>query len=153
VSVQATAQQTVSPQIGTTNVFMGSVTGTLAVPIYQGGQEYSLIRQSKETLGQQRLTLDLVRDQTRQSVVQAWGQLQAAKAQVLSAQSQVTSSEVALDGVPEEAPRRPAHHARRGQRAGPGQFASPWSPHSTIGGSRPTTCWRRPDNCRRAFSA
>jgi outer membrane protein len=103
VTVQAAALQSVSPQLGTTNLFTGSVTGSLTVPIYQGGQEYSLIRQSKETLGQQRLTLNLVRDQTRQSVVQSWGQLQAAKAQVQAAQSQVTSSEVALNGVREEA--------------------------------------------------
>ncbi|MGA2127946.1 MAG: TolC family outer membrane protein [Xanthobacteraceae bacterium] len=103
VTVQAAAQQNGSPQLGTTNLFAASVVGSLTVPIYQGGQEYSLIRQSKETLGQQRLTLNLVRDQTRQSVVQSWGQLQAAKAQVQAAQSQVTSSEVALNGVREEA--------------------------------------------------
>jgi outer membrane protein len=36
-------------------------------------------------------------------VVQAWGQLQAAKAQITAAQSQVASSEVALNGVREEA--------------------------------------------------
>jgi outer membrane protein len=80
-----------------------SAIGTLTVPVYQGGQEYSLIRQSKETLGQQRLNLELVRTQTRQQVVQAWGQNEAAKAQVKAANSQVYSSEVALNGVREEA--------------------------------------------------
>jgi len=44
-----------------------------------------------------------VRDQTRATVAQNWGQLQAAKAQVTSAQSQVTASEIALNGVREEA--------------------------------------------------
>src|SRR6266487_3314224 len=38
-----------------------------------------------------------------EAVVQAWGQLQAAKAQITAAQSQVASSEVALNGVREEA--------------------------------------------------
>jgi len=82
---------------------LGTATANVTIPIYQGGSEFSLIRQSKESLGQQRLTLDLTRNQVRQAVVQAWGQLEAAKAQVVAAQSQVTSSEVALNGVREEA--------------------------------------------------
>jgi len=75
----------------------------LNVPIYQGGAEYSLIRQSKENLAQQRLTLETTRDQTRANTVTAWGQLEAGKAQVKSSQAQVTASEVALNGVREEA--------------------------------------------------
>jgi outer membrane protein len=91
-------QNNATPQFWT-----ASAIGTLTVPIYQGGQEYAFIRQSKETLAQQRLTLELVRTQTRQQVVQAWGQNEAAKAQVKAANSQVYSSEVALNGVREEA--------------------------------------------------
>jgi outer membrane protein len=91
-------QNSVTPQFWT-----ASAIGTLTIPVYQGGQEYALIRQSKETLGQQRLNLELVRTQTRQQVVQAWGQNEAAKAQVKAANSQVYSSEVALNGVREEA--------------------------------------------------
>jgi outer membrane protein len=80
-----------------------SVVTQLSIPIYQGGQEYSLIRQSKETLGQQRLTLEFQRDQVRQGVVQAWGQLTAAKAQIQASQAQVAAAEIALNGVREEA--------------------------------------------------
>jgi outer membrane protein len=102
--VQGSAQQSSYVQNGSSPQFWNAVvTGTLTVPIFQGGAEYSLIRQSKESLGQQRLTLDLVRTQTRQQVVQAWGQNEAAKAQVQAANSQVYSSEVALNGVREEA--------------------------------------------------
>src|SRR5205085_5016238 len=57
----------------------------------------------KETLGQRRIEMDLARDQVRAGVVQAWGQLEATKAQIISAQSQVTAAEVALNGVREEA--------------------------------------------------
>jgi len=89
--------------IATPQFWTASAIGTLTVPVYQGGQEFSLIRQSKETLAQQRLNLELVRSQTRQQVVQAWGQNEAAKAQVKAANSQVYSSEVALNGVREEA--------------------------------------------------
>ena len=104
LTAQATVQQGAFIQNSVTPRFWtAAATGTLTVPVYQGGQEYSLIRQSKETLAQQRLNLELVRTQTRQQVVQAWGQNEAAKAQVKAANSQVYSSEVALNGVREEA--------------------------------------------------
>jgi outer membrane protein len=80
-----------------------SILGQITVPIYQGGGEYSAIRQSKETLGQQRLNLDVNRDQARATVVQSWGQLDAAKAQIESTTAQVNASEIALNGVREEA--------------------------------------------------
>jgi outer membrane protein len=102
-AVQASVQQSAMPQLGTASQFNASVNGTLMVPIYQGGQEYSLIRQSKETLSQQRISLDQVKDQTRQQTIQAWAQMEAAKAQVQSAQSQVAASEAALNGVRGEA--------------------------------------------------
>jgi outer membrane protein len=85
------------------NSYNASVFGTLSVPIYQGGAEYSLIRQTKETLGQKRLDLDTARDQIRQNVVQAWGQLEAAKANIDATQAQVQAAEIALNGVREEA--------------------------------------------------
>jgi outer membrane protein len=80
-----------------------SILGTLTVPIYQGGSEYSAIRQSKETLGQQRLNVDVTRDQARATVVQNWGQLDAAKAQIEATTAQVNAAEIALNGVREEA--------------------------------------------------
>jgi outer membrane protein len=85
------------------NSYNASVLGTLSVPIYQGGAEYSLIRQSKETLGQKRLDLDTARDTVRQNVVQAWGQLEAAKANIDATQAQVQAAEIALNGIREEA--------------------------------------------------
>jgi outer membrane protein len=83
--------------------YNATVLGTLSVPIYQGGAEYSLIRQAKETLGQRRLDLDVARDQVRQAVVQSWGQLEAAKANIEATQAQVQAAEIALNGVREEA--------------------------------------------------
>jgi outer membrane protein len=80
-----------------------TVLGTLTIPIYQGGSEYSLIRQAKETLGQRLLDLATARDQVRQSVVQSWGQLDAAKANIEATQAQVQATEIALNGVREEA--------------------------------------------------
>jgi outer membrane protein len=108
VTLQANVQQAYEQTFAISRQFGASGVAQVSIPIYQGGAEYSLIRQSKETLAQQRLALEQVRDQTRASVVQAWGQLQAGKAQVSSAQAQVQASEIALNGVREE--------ARAGQR-------------------------------------
>src|ERR1700721_3003699 len=103
VTAQAQVQEQYQPAITTPKQFLASGIAQVNVPIYQGGAEYSLIRQSKETLAQQRLNLELTRDQTRANTVTSWGQLVAGKAQVASAQSQVTASEIALNGVREEA--------------------------------------------------
>jgi outer membrane protein len=75
----------------------------LTIPIYQGGTEYSAIRQSKETLGQQRLNIDVNRDQVRATVVQFWAQLNSAKAQIEATAVQVNGAEIALNGVRGEA--------------------------------------------------
>jgi outer membrane protein len=103
VTFQASVQQSYEQTMTIFRSFGASAIAQLSVPVYQGGAEYSLIRQSKETLAQQRLVLEQTRDQTRANVVTAWGQLVAGRAQVASAQSQVTASEIALNGVREEA--------------------------------------------------
>ncbi len=103
VNLQASVQQAYEQQMTVYRSFGASAVAQLNIPIYNGGGEYALIRQSKETLAQQRLVLEQQRDQTRANVVTAWGQLVAGKAQVQSAQSQVTASEIALNGVREEA--------------------------------------------------
>ena len=103
VSLQASVSKVWDPNITTINQFTAAANAQLNVPIYQGGAEYSLIRQSKESLQQQRLTLEQVRDQARADLVTAWGQLLAGKAQVTAAQSQVQASEIAYLGTTKEA--------------------------------------------------
>jgi outer membrane protein len=108
LTVQVAAQQAYEQNLLVFREAAVSATAQASIPVYQGGGEYSLIRQSKENVEQQRLNLETVRDQARANVVTAWGQLVAGKAQVASAQSQVSASEIALDGVRSE--------ARAGQR-------------------------------------
>lgn len=103
LAVQANAQFANSPAIGVTNQRSAAAVATLTVPVYQGGAEYSLIRQSKETLEQQRLNVEFVRDQVRQSVVQFWGQVQATKTQVRESEIQVRTAQSALSGIRQEA--------------------------------------------------
>lgn len=79
-----------------------SIGGRLSVPIYQGGEVASSVRQFKETLGQRRIDLDSTRAQVRQAFVSSWGELEAARAQVKAAEVQVSAQQLALDGVIEE---------------------------------------------------
>ncbi|MDN3273716.1 TolC family outer membrane protein [Frankia sp. RB7] len=103
INFQVAATQSYEQTMTVFRSFGASAVASINAPIYQGGAEYALIRQSKENLAQQRLNLETTRDQARATVVTAWGQLQAGKAQVQSAQAQVTASEIALNGVREEA--------------------------------------------------
>jgi outer membrane protein len=103
LAAQYNVQYGVFPQLLTPHQFTDTVMLNLSVPIYQGGAEYSAIRLNKESLSQQRLNIDDVRDQTRANVVQFWGQLQAAKAQIEAAQRQNDAAERALTGVRNEA--------------------------------------------------
>jgi outer membrane protein len=103
LALTASVAKNYSPAYNVLKQTTASVLGTFTLPIYQGGSEYSAIRQSKETLGQQRLNLDVNRDQARATVVQSWGQLDAAKAQIEATTAQVNAAEIALNGVREEA--------------------------------------------------
>jgi outer membrane protein len=103
VTLEGSVQRRWDLAPGSFDQFTGTVLGRVAVPIYQGGSEYSIIRQTKETLGQRRIELDVQRDLVRATIVQAWSQLEATKAQIIAAQAQVTATEVALNGVREEA--------------------------------------------------
>ena len=85
------------------DVFVGTVSGNLTVPIYQGGAEYATIRQAKENLGQARLLADYQRENVRAAVISAWGLLESSRATVQSDQASVNASEIALNGVREEA--------------------------------------------------
>src|SRR5271163_1901156 len=58
LTVAASVQQSYEQTMTVYRSFGASAIAQLAVPVYQGGAEYSLIRQSKENLAQQRLNLE-----------------------------------------------------------------------------------------------
>ncbi|WP_238310831.1 TolC family outer membrane protein [Methylobacterium organophilum] len=101
--IQGNVQQRYDQTLPGDNGVTASIVGRLTVPLYQGGQEYAQIRQAKELVGQARLLAERDRDAVRAAIVQAWGRLEAAKAQVIASQAQVQANEVALNGVREEA--------------------------------------------------
>jgi outer membrane protein len=84
-------------------VLSGQILGQINIPIYQGGAEYASTRQAKESLSQQEIQTDSLRNQVRQAVVAAWGLNTAAVGVVRAARASVSANEVALTGVREEA--------------------------------------------------
>lgn len=86
-----------------TRMFSAQGSGTLNIPLYQGGAEYASIRQAKEQAAQARLNADLQRDSVRASLVSSYAQLETAKASVVSGQAAVKAAALALKGVRNEA--------------------------------------------------
>jgi outer membrane protein len=79
------------------------VVAQVSVPLYQGGSEYSGVRQAKQTEQQSaRLVSDAQRTAV-QAAVQAWETLVAATAAAASTRSAIRANEVALEGVEREA--------------------------------------------------
>lgn len=103
VTLQGGVQKSYETSLNALESLSASVATQLSIPIYQGGAEYSAIRQAKETHGQRQLDLAAARDQARVQVVQAWAQLESSKKSIESAGGQVKAAEAALNGVREEA--------------------------------------------------
>ncbi|MEP3525379.1 MAG: TolC family outer membrane protein [Hyphomicrobiales bacterium] len=79
-----------------------TVTANVSFPIYQGGARFSNIRQAKETVSQLRIQVDEARRQIDQAVHASYAQLQSARSQTRSAKTNVSASQIALNGLVEE---------------------------------------------------
>jgi outer membrane protein len=75
----------------------------LSVPVYQGGSEYSAVRQAKQTSQQTTRLVDDARRTAVQNAVQSWETLAAAKAAAASTRQQINANQIALEGVEREA--------------------------------------------------
>ncbi|MBV8526330.1 MAG: TolC family outer membrane protein, partial [Acetobacteraceae bacterium] len=80
-----------------------SVTAQLSVPLYQGGAEYSMVRQARQNEQLARKALDDARRAAVQQAIQAWETLVAARATADSTRSQIVANQIALEGVEREA--------------------------------------------------
>jgi outer membrane protein len=103
LNLQLSAQKAWEQQLDFPQSSALAATGQLSVPIYQGGAEYSTVRQVKEGVGQRLLELDLARRQIKQAITQAWSQVLATKSEIKSTEIQVKAAEQALNGVRREA--------------------------------------------------
>ncbi|MGI9426582.1 MAG: TolC family outer membrane protein [Hyphomicrobiaceae bacterium] len=88
--------------VATTQTETGVLTGTLTVPLYQRGLVSSRVRQAKHTHVQRIQQVEQARTEVRELAIAAWSQLNASRAQLRSALSQVEANRIALSGVREE---------------------------------------------------
>jgi outer membrane protein len=79
-----------------------TVTGRLTVPFYSGGEVEARVRQAKHTHVSRLQEIEQARTEVQATVVAAWSQLAAARAQLESDQASVDANRIALTGVREE---------------------------------------------------
>jgi outer membrane protein len=75
----------------------------LTVPLYQGGSEYSTVRQARQSQQQSHKIVDDARRNAVQQAVQAWETLVTTRATIQSTKAQIRANEIALEGVQREA--------------------------------------------------
>lgn len=103
LSVNGELNYTDEPSVSVPFQREASIAATLAVPLYQGGGEYSLVRQSKQTVQQRQADLDAVFRSVREEVTAAWQAMVTARSSITSITEQVRAAEIALDGSRQEA--------------------------------------------------
>lgn len=79
----------------------GAITGS--VPLYQGGELSSLVRQAEASLAQQRANVQSSARTIRQNVATAWSNLAVFRATIMANREEVRAARIAFEGVREEA--------------------------------------------------
>jgi outer membrane protein len=79
-----------------------SLQGVLTIPLYEAGRVYSGVRQAKQVASQRRLQVIETGRSVREAVSNSWNNLLAARQLITANRSQVSASELALDGVRQE---------------------------------------------------
>jgi outer membrane protein len=103
VSVTSQAFRNDNAAVPHSRVNGGQVTANLSVPLYQGGAEYSQVRQARQEAQRQRSLVADARSVAVQQATSAWETLRSTRAQVESVRAQIRAQEIALDGVQREA--------------------------------------------------
>ena len=79
-----------------------SIVAELRIPIYQQGQVSSRVRAAKQQANQRRIQIEEARRQTKEDTIEAWEDLETARAQIESFEAGVRANEIALEGVRQE---------------------------------------------------
>lgn len=95
--------QNVGPQAFPTVFDQSQVTVQLTVPIYNGGQRHSSIRQAKQIRSQRMMEIYQAERVAQETALVAWNNYRAAQGQIQSNEAQVRANEIALEGVRQEA--------------------------------------------------
>lgn len=103
LSLQGTLSRTEDATSRNQTTRTGQVLLSASIPIYQGGSEYSAIRQAQQSRQQSQKQVDDARRTAVQNVTQTWSTYVSAKAAIESTRQQIRSNEIALEGVQREA--------------------------------------------------
>ncbi len=103
VSLQGLAARMDNSSIRGQRTIGGQVLLNASVPIYQGGAEYSRVRQARQQEQQARNVVDEARRQAVQQAANAWETLAAARSTIQSTRAAIQANQVALVGVQREA--------------------------------------------------
>jgi outer membrane protein len=102
LSVQASAFSESNPSGPNTRSNGGQVLGELTVPLYQGGAEYSAIRQARAKAQQSFASIIDAQRTAYSQATQAWEGLVASRAAIVSTNAEIKSNAIALDGTERE---------------------------------------------------
>lgn len=102
ITVQASGFTESQPSGAGTTTRGGEVLGQLTVPLYQGGAEYSAIRQAKDHEQQSFATIIDQQRTAFSQATQAWEGLVAAQASIVSTNAEIKANAIALDGTERE---------------------------------------------------
>ncbi len=103
LSVQGSAFRQDNQTFNNSRAIGGQALLNVTVPIYQGGAEYSAVRQARQTEQQSRKTVDDTRRQVIQAALTSWETLVAARATIESTRAAIRANEIALEGTQREA--------------------------------------------------
>jgi TolC family type I secretion outer membrane protein len=103
ISIIGDVSRTSDQTVGGVNTTNESVIGRIVIPLYQSGSEWSAVRQAREVRSQRRVQIDEARRQVVEGVTRAWQSYTTATAQIAARLDQIRASEVALEGVRQEA--------------------------------------------------
>ena len=103
ISLQGQTFQSNNASSRSSNANGYQVTAQVSVPLYQGGAEYSAVRQARQAEQQTQRLIDDAKRTAVQNAIQAWDTLVAAKAAADSTRAQIRANEIALEGTEREA--------------------------------------------------
>ena len=103
VSLQGQVFQQANAASAHNNTNGYQVGAVLSVPLYQGGAEYSSVRQARQQQQATQRTVDDAKRTAQQQAVQAWETLVSNRAQSESTRVQIRANQIALEGVQREA--------------------------------------------------
>ena len=103
LSIQTAGGYTNGQQVVGQRTLSAQVVLNASIPLYQGGAEYSRVRQARQTEQQNRKIVDDVRRQAIQNAAQSWETLVAARSTIDSTRAAIRANQIALEGVQREA--------------------------------------------------